>query len=1051
MAASYSSSCPMKHQVFLSFRGEDTRLNFTAHLLQALEDKGISVFFDEKKLERGEQLSQALSNAIAASNISLIVLSEDYASSKSCLAELCDIMDRKHNQKHIVLPVFYHVNPSHVRHLGGTFKTSFEKHESEALKQVDQWKKAFAEVDLKPSTSRRLLMMLPKKLRNSLPSPSACDLLVGTNYQKNLILGLIEKEESRVIGLWGPGGIGKTTLADAVFHENSSKFDDRYFLQNVRQNIEKQGRESIRNELLSKLLNENDLRIDTLSIGSPYRERLNSKKVFVVLDDVSHPDQIDFMGVGHFGRGSKIILTSRDRRVLYNGGAEEIHEVNKLDKDHSLHLFSTFAFKQLNPDPGFEALSNKFVEYADGSPLALKVLGSQLYKKSKQDWESEVRKPEKDIFLDIACFFKGESKEEIEEILSCLYEGAVCGINNLLDKCLLDITLSKTIYMHDMLEEMGKDIVRQESKDPGNRSRLWNIKDIDQVLKYNEMNKSIEGIKLSPNRIKDVMSLCPSGFANMLNLRYIHINSYFTVFFDKLLADNVDSVSLPNELRYLYWMFYPFKSVSPSFNPKNLIVLKLHFGGMEQLWNEDSQDLVNLKIIELICCKKLRKIPNLSGAINLQSLICTRCKNLVELPRLNHLASLEKLDLSGCMTLRKIPSLSGAINLKLFNCNDCVNLVELPCLNHLASLKSFEFERCHKLKKFPELPNIFSELDFSHTEIEVVPDSIQHLVGLKKLKLSYSKVEHVSSNISKLGSLRELDLDHCESLKTLPKLPLYLWRLDASNCRSLTKVSFTTHNFNSSHDGGDGAPGEETISMSFVNCRWLDQNSIKNIGANVMLRIQSLAQRWSRRKGISREEYRDSFRNLLFCCFPGNEVSTDVFFYGSMNNTLNLKIRPNGFSGNRFLAFAVCLVADLTPANVFLAFICKYQLKSAGGKKLTGECYVSDHGWDKFYEGDFALILFNEDMIVADNDYEEASFEFYISSSRGTEIKVEKCGVRVFYVDAESYTINDVVGNQDLDSEEGDGGHRNHSVPYLFFVFLIFMSLLLIKTKVICG
>ncbi|XP_039063847.1 disease resistance protein RUN1-like, partial [Hibiscus syriacus] len=540
MASSSSSSSRLtKHQVFLSFRGEDTRLNFTAHLLQALEHKGISVFFDEKKLERGEQLSQALSNAIAASYISLIVLSEDYASSKSCLAELCDIMDGKHNKKHAVLPIFYHVNPSHVRHLGGTFKTSFEKHESEGLKQVEQWKKAFTEVGklkgwhiafdryllfARPETEyiKEIIDDVTKKLRSSLPSPSVCDQLIGTDYQKNLVLGLIQKEESRVIGLWGPGGIGKTTLADVVFHENSSKFEDRYFLQNIRESAEKQGMKSIRDELLSKLLNENDLRISTPSIGSPYRERLNSKMVLVVLDDVSHANQIDFLGIRHFGHGSKIILTSRDRRVLYNGGAKEIYEVKKLDEDHSMQLFSTFAFKQLNPDGDFEDLSNKFMEYSKGNPLALKVLGSQLYKKSKQDWESELHKlkeygqpeilqilrssfeglgkPERDIFLDIACFFKGESKEDIENVLSCEYEGAVCGINKLLDKCLLDIRPFKKsfmntllaiepcekISMHDMLEEMGKNIVCQESKDPGNRSRLWNFKDVNQVFRYNE-------------------------------------------------------------------------------------------------------------------------------------------------------------------------------------------------------------------------------------------------------------------------------------------------------------------------------------------------------------------------------------------------------------------------------------------------------------------------------------------------------------------------------------------------------------------------------------
>ncbi|XP_039036055.1 TMV resistance protein N-like [Hibiscus syriacus] len=147
MASSSSlSSGPMKHQVFLSFRGEDTRLNFTSHLLEALKATGMNVFFDEEKLEKGEQLSQALSQAIAASSLSLIVLSNDYASSKSCLAELFDIMDYKDTRGHIVLPIFYHVDPSDVRNLGGGFKKSFEHHELKGLDQVHRWKVAFSGV-----------------------------------------------------------------------------------------------------------------------------------------------------------------------------------------------------------------------------------------------------------------------------------------------------------------------------------------------------------------------------------------------------------------------------------------------------------------------------------------------------------------------------------------------------------------------------------------------------------------------------------------------------------------------------------------------------------------------------------------------------------------------------------------------------------------------------------------------------------------------------------------------------------------------------------------
>ncbi|KAL1080326.1 hypothetical protein V6Z11_D10G286300 [Gossypium hirsutum] len=544
MASSSSSSTLMKYHVFLSFRGEDTRLNFTSHLLEALKSKGLDVFFDEEKLEKGEQLPQALSRAIAVSNISIIVLSADYASSKSCLVELSDIMIRKRSHGPTVIPIFYHVDPSNVQKIGGSFETSFEEHESkQPTDTVQRWKSAFAEIGAlkgwhieggkfdRPETEyiKDVVEYVIKKLTN-IGFESASEELVGIEYQKNAILKLIKQKDCRVIGLWGMGGQGKTTLAEAVYKKFSSEFESHWFLQNVREEIKKRGKESLRNEFLSKLLDSN-VDIGTPSIGSTLtQERLNKKKVLVVLDDVDDSDQIDYMGVKHFGYGSKTIITSRDRQVLESGGADAIHEVKGLNENDSLQLFSTFAFKQLNPAVGFEDLSRRFVKYSQGNPLALKVLGSDLNKRSKNYWESKVEKlkdcppdkkiaealkssydgldlVEQNIFLDIACFFKGEPMKRTKLILSGCYKGAECGINKLFDKCLINVSstlnfslgyfrysamrsreLRDIIDMHDTLEEMGKDIVCQESKTLGKCSRLWNLKHVEEVLKYNKVS-----------------------------------------------------------------------------------------------------------------------------------------------------------------------------------------------------------------------------------------------------------------------------------------------------------------------------------------------------------------------------------------------------------------------------------------------------------------------------------------------------------------------------------------------------------------------------------
>ena len=128
-----------KYDVFLSFRGEDTRSNFTCHLHNALKQKGIETYIDER-LERGDEISQSLLDAIQNSEISIIIFSENYASSSWCLDELVHILYCRENNNQTVVPVFYQVDPSDVRSQRATYATSFVKLEERFNgKIIDKW------------------------------------------------------------------------------------------------------------------------------------------------------------------------------------------------------------------------------------------------------------------------------------------------------------------------------------------------------------------------------------------------------------------------------------------------------------------------------------------------------------------------------------------------------------------------------------------------------------------------------------------------------------------------------------------------------------------------------------------------------------------------------------------------------------------------------------------------------------------------------------------------------------------------------------------------
>ncbi|KAB2633930.1 TMV resistance protein N-like [Pyrus ussuriensis x Pyrus communis] len=155
-SSSFSTTPSWTYDVFLSFRGEDTRTNFTDHLYHALVRHGINTFIDHRELRSGEEISPSLLKAIQESRISVIIFSKNYASSRWCLDELVHILECRKSKGQMTRPIFYKVDPSDVRHQRNSYGTAFADHSRKYennLEKVQRWRTALTKAaNLKGAT-----------------------------------------------------------------------------------------------------------------------------------------------------------------------------------------------------------------------------------------------------------------------------------------------------------------------------------------------------------------------------------------------------------------------------------------------------------------------------------------------------------------------------------------------------------------------------------------------------------------------------------------------------------------------------------------------------------------------------------------------------------------------------------------------------------------------------------------------------------------------------------------------------------------------------------
>ncbi|KAL1195098.1 Disease resistance protein RPP2B [Cardamine amara subsp. amara] len=791
MASASSSSlldpCKRQFDVFVSFRGADTRNSFTSYLLQFLHRKGIDAFFDGK-LRRGKEIS-VLFDRIEQSKMSIIVFSENYADSTWCLEEVWKIMQCREKFGHGVLPIFYKVRKSDVENQKGTFEAPFLS-PKESFKggdhKVGAWKEALKTAanilgyvlpEERPESE--FVEKIAKETFRMLNDLSPCEIhgFPGIESRSKELEELLMFDNAnciRTIGVLGMTGVGKTTVADSVYKRNYRQFDGYCFLEDIENESKRHGLQHLHKKLLRKLLDEDS--VDVREHGR-LTDFLSNKKLLIVLDNVTEENQIEVL-IGQqelYRKGSRIVITTRDKKLLQNN-ADATYVVPRLNDKEAMELFCLDAFSDnLYPTEEFMDLSNKFVYYAKGHPLALKLLGSGLRQKEKTYWiekwerlrvmpDKEIQKvlkmsyealddEQKSIFLDIACFFRSEKADFVASILKSDRVNAAAVMRELEDKCLVTISYNR-LEMHDLMHTMGKEIGLESSiKRAGKRSRLWNHKDICHVLEQRTGTECVRGIFLNMSSVERI-KLSPDVFMRMSNLKFLKFqNSHCSQWCDKdhkfQFSRGLDH--FPDELVYLHWQGYPYEYLPSQFNPEELVDLSLRYSFIKQLWENEKvqQNTENLRWVDLSQSKDLQNLSGLSRARNL-----------------------ERLDLEGCTGLVLLGTSIKQMNKLIYlNLRECTSLETLPEGVNLKSLKTLILSGCSKLQDFHIISESIESLYLEGSAIEQVVEHIESLRNLILLNLkNCRRLKYLPNDLYKLKSLQELILSGCSALESLPPI-----------------------------------------------------------------------------------------------------------------------------------------------------------------------------------------------------------------------------------------------------------------------------------------
>ncbi|CAN1766617.1 Disease resistance protein L6 [Linum perenne] len=852
-----------EYEVFMSFRGPDVRQTFADFLYSCLVRSKIRTFRDEEELPKGETLGPSLVKAITESKIYIPIFTQRYASSKWCLQELAKMVECwKTGKGHLILPVFYLMDPRDVRHHeAGPYKEAFEQHSLKHDPQtVMEWREALQEVGqmkgwhvTESNGQGAILDQILTKVELHLRANYTLvnDELVGINFHVEKVMELLNLDSTseKVVGIHGMGGLGKTTLAKAVFDKASMHFDRCCFLEDVREILsEIDGVVTMQNKIISSILRNDS---DAKNVGDGMqiiKDRVCRHKLLIVLDDVDERFQFeDIVGkLCNFSTDSRFLITTcllrinknkefwmhdhvRDLRraivreesiqkpykrsrvwsnkealtMLKNGQGSDSVEVLRVDMEGEDHALTNQEFAKLSGLRYLEVRNGRLVGNFKEVLPNIRFLG--LYSCDSVPTEvnlqnlvnlSLVNCPVKDGW-------RGWNEIKVAQKLKvCTLSGC-----HKLEK-VPDLTSCGGLELLEFIGCRWMDGVL----DIGNFKNLRLLR-----VKWTPIKKLKGEIGMLQNLhtidVRDTSLVkVPVGISKLSSLQFLDLTSDEPnkLHLTEMLPDGLKSLSissfslpaLPSSLNYLkLCVCMHFERVPCLANLTNLTGLNLHKVGIREILG-----LGELKLLETLCIFQAPNLANLDGLQNLEllkELTVQACAVLGKLPSLEKLTKLNKLEIGWCGALAKIHGM-GELGESLSHLEiiSCSSLVDMEVVHSMLKLETLILKDIPLTKVLPPALSMFTKLrrltidekyfrlsTDSWVSLRQFPD-LSDLKNLRELKIRYCKNLIEVKGLDRLESLEVLVLWVCRSIKKLPDLSglKSLKKLDVSGCKQLTEV-----------------------------------------------------------------------------------------------------------------------------------------------------------------------------------------------------------------------------------------------------------------------